>query len=122
MPRRGSLPRTAVGVVVSLSNTLEPDVCCCEQPVETANHFSAGQVTLVRRGGLAGTKRRDRLEKPNEYAAAGVPHFWRIEQDPFTCSPMTSSTAGTSWTATPETELVLSAPFEIRLPIPDITP
>ena len=27
-------------------------------------------------------KRRDRLEKPNEYAAAGIPHFWRIEQDP----------------------------------------
>lgn len=25
--------------------------------------------------------KRDRVEKPGEYAAAGIPHFWRVERD-----------------------------------------
>ena len=29
-----------------------------------------------------GTRRFDRFAKPGEYAAAGIPFYWRIEQDP----------------------------------------
>jgi len=29
-----------------------------------------------------GSERRDRVEKPREYAAAGIPAFWRLEQEP----------------------------------------
>jgi Uma2 family endonuclease len=69
-----------------------------------------------------GTKRRDRWEKPAEYAAAGVTHFWRIEQSPVHVFAHDLVGGRYELVADSETELVLSAPFEIKLPIREITP
>jgi Putative restriction endonuclease len=69
-----------------------------------------------------GTKKRDRLEKPAEYAAAGIPHYRRIEQEPLYIFAYDLIDGRYELAADSETELVLSAPFEITLPIRDIAP
>jgi hypothetical protein len=67
-------------------------------------------------------ERRDRLEKPADDAAAGIPHFWRIEQDPIHVFANDLGKNGYELVAEATEELVLKAPFDIRLPIRDITP
>ena len=116
-------PATAVGVAVGLGDSLEPDVLLLRQPAESKNHFfRPARVALAVEVVSPGTKRRDRLEKPSEYAAAGIPHYWRIEQDPV--HVFAYDLVGNAYQLTGDSaeELVLRAPFEIRLPIRDITP
>jgi Uma2 family endonuclease len=73
----------AVGVVVTQTNTFEPDVVVLDGPVERSLHyFRPEQCVLAVEIVSPSTKRRDRLEKPCQYAAAGVPYYWRVEQDP----------------------------------------
>jgi Uma2 family endonuclease len=117
------VPATALGVAIGLKDTLEPDVLLVRQPALTENHyFEPEQIALVVEIVSPGTKRRDRFEKPSLYAAAGIPHFWRIEQNPvhvfaYDLVGDRYEPAGHS-----DSELVLTKPFEIRLPIADITP
>lgn len=113
----------ATGVALSLDTTYEPDVLLVSTEVDGARHYAvANQVTLVVEVVSPGTKKRDRLEKPAEYAAAGIPHYWRIEQGPLHIFAYDLVDGRYELAADTETELVLSAPFEIKLPIRDITP
>jgi Uma2 family endonuclease len=114
---------TAVGVAVNVDSTLEPDVLLLRRPLVLANHFvTASQVAIAIEVVSAGTKRRDRLEKPAQYAEAGIPHFWRIEQDPLHVFAYDLVNGRYELVGDSGEELVLKAPFEIRLPIRDITP
>jgi Uma2 family endonuclease len=114
---------TAVGVAVGLKDSLEPDVLLVDATVAKTNHYvMPTDVVIAVEVVSPGTKRRDRLEKPAEYAAAGVMHFWRIEQDPVHVFAYDLVDGRYELVADSDTELVLSAPFEIRLPIRDITP
>jgi Uma2 family endonuclease len=116
-------PVTAVGVAVGLKDSLEPDVLLVDALVENTNHYvMPAEVAIAVEVVSPGTKRRDRLEKPAEYAAAGVRHFWRIEQGPVRVHAYDLVDGRYELVAQSETELVLSAPFEIRLPIREITP
>ncbi|AGZ46213.1 hypothetical protein AFR_39795 [Actinoplanes friuliensis DSM 7358] len=114
---------TAVGVAMGLRDSLEPDVLLIRQPVTLTNHFVLpSQVVVAVEVVSPGTRRRDGLEKPAEYAAARIPHYWRIEQDPI--HVFAYDLVGNQYepVADSDTELVLSAPFDIRLPISEITP
>ena len=114
---------TAVGVLVSHKDTFEPDVVLLRLPVDDTNHYyDARQVVIAVEVVSPGTKRRDRLDKPAEYGAAGIPHFWRIEQDPIHVFAYDLGKNGYELAADATEELVLKAPFDIRLPIRDITP
>jgi Uma2 family endonuclease len=114
---------TAVGVAFGYQDTLEPDVLLIRRPVALDNHFVTPERTVLAVEVVSpGTKRRDRLEKPAEYAAAGVPHFWRIEQNPIHIFAYALGKTGYELVADATEELVLMEPFEIRLPIRDITP
>jgi Uma2 family endonuclease len=116
-------PATAVGVAVSVSDSLEPDVLLLRRPVAMSNHFLLpSQVAIAVEVVSPGTKRRDRLEKPAEYAAARITHFWRIEQDPLHIFAYDLVGGRYELVADSDTELVLTAPFDIKLPIRDITP
>lgn len=44
--------------------------------------LDAGDVCLTVEIVTPGSGRRDRLVKPTEYAAAGIPAYWRLETDP----------------------------------------
>ena len=114
----------ATGVALSLNNTFEPDVLLVDaDTADGGRHYStADQVTLVVEVVSPGTKRRDRMEKPAEYAAVGIPHYWRVEQGPLHVYAYDLVGAEYQLVADSDTELVLSAPFEIKLPIRDITP
>jgi Uma2 family endonuclease len=114
---------TAVGVAVGFRDTLEPDVLLLRTPVaDTSHYFEAEQVAIAVEIVSPRTRRRDRLEKPAEYAAAGVSHFWRIEQNPLHVFAYDLVKGGYELVADSDTELVLTAPFDIKLSIRDITP
>ncbi|WP_199753222.1 Uma2 family endonuclease [Actinoplanes sp. ATCC 53533] len=118
----GYQPGTAVGVATGFKNSLEPDVVLLREPVANSHFFDAAQVAIAVEVVSPGTKKRDRLLKPVEYAAAGVPHLWRIEQDPVHVFAYDLVGSQYQLVADSADELVLTAPFEIRLPISDITP
>jgi Uma2 family endonuclease len=113
----------AVGVIIGYRDTLEPDVTLLRKPVDFDHHYyPAAQVVLAVEIVSPSTKRRDRLEKPVMYAAAGVPHFWRIEQDPLHIFAYDLVDRRYELVADSADELILTAPFDIKLPIRDITP
>ena len=113
----------ATGVAVSVDTTFEPDVVLLNAEVSGSNHYTlARQVTLVVEVVSPGTRKRDRLEKPAEYAAARIPHYWRVEQDPLHIFAYDLVDDRYQLVAESTEELVLEKPFPIRLPIADITP
>ncbi len=113
----------AVGVALSFKDTVEPDVVLLRRPVVLDHHvYDVADVALAVEIVSPGTKRRDRLEKPAEFAAAGVPHYWRIEQNPVHVFAYDLIGEEYQLVADSDTELVVEKPFEIRLPIADITP
>lgn len=74
---------SAVGIMINQHNTFEPDIVILSGLVEDTHHFfPPGQCVVAVEVVSPSTKRRDRDEKPGLYAAAGVPHYWRIEQGP----------------------------------------
>jgi Uma2 family endonuclease len=113
----------AIGVLVDLRHTLEPDVALVRRPTDNDHHYVLpDQTVLVVEIVSPSTKRRDRLEKPGLYATAGIPHYWRIEQDPMHVFAYDLVNGRYDLVADSTEELVLSAPFEIKLPIRDIAP
>ncbi len=119
----GHQPCTNVGILLGLRDTFEPDLAVLRPPLVRNHHFfDPRQVTLAVEVVSDSTKRRDRLEKPCEYAAAGIAHFWRIEQGPMHVHAYDLVDGRYQRVADSDTELVLTAPFAVRLPIRDITP
>ena len=60
---------------------------------------------------------------PVTYAEAGIPYYWRIEQDPVHVFAYRLSRDGTYELMADSAELLeLDEPFEFKLPIEEITP
>lgn len=114
----------AVGVAVGLNHTFEPDVVLLDADVDPARHYLAPeQVGLVVEIVSPGTKRRDRIEKPAEYASARIRHYWRVELEPVHVYAYRLTTDGTYKLVGDSTQrLKLDTPFPIELPISEITP
>jgi len=117
-------PSAATGVVISPDHTLEPDILLLvAESVRYGSHYAlARDVALVVEVVSPGTRRRDRLEKPAEYAAVGIPHYWRVEQDPLRVHAYDLVDGRYELVAESAEELVLAKPFEIRLRVRDIAP
>ncbi|MCX5069141.1 Uma2 family endonuclease [Micromonospora lupini] len=116
-------PATAVGVAINYRNSLEPDVVLLKRPVAADHHyFEAEQVVLAVEVVSPGTRRRDRLEKPADFADAGVPHYWRIEQNPVHVYAYDLVDGRYELAADSAEELIVAKPFDIRLRVRDITP
>jgi Uma2 family endonuclease len=116
-------PVTAVGVAVSVMMTLEPDVLLLRSPVARENHFFLpSQVAVAVEIVSPGTRVRDRMTKPQVYAGARIPHFWRLEQDPLHVFAYDLVGDHYELVADSDETLVLGAPFGIELAIRDITP
>jgi Uma2 family endonuclease len=118
------VPSVATGVLIDGVQTFEPDVLLLRREMlnPQSHYATAEQVVLVVEVVSPSTRRRDRLEKPAGYAAAGVPHFWRIEQDPLHVYAYELVDGGYELAAESAEELVLEKPFEIRLRVRDLTP
>ncbi|MEV0809113.1 Uma2 family endonuclease [Micromonospora sp. NPDC050200] len=116
-------PATAVGVAINHRNTLEPDVVLLRRPVVGENHyFDAEQVVLAVEVVSPGTRRRDRLEMPADYADAGIPHYWRIEQNPVHVYAYDLVDGRYELVADSAEELIVEKPFDIRLRLRDLAP
>ena len=121
-------PVTAVGVGVTTKDTFEPDVVLLKQPrsgaLDTTRHYlSATEVAIVVEVVSPGTGQRDRYLKPGGYADAGIPYFWRIEQHPVRVLAFRLSEDGMYDLMAQSTEVLqIDEPFEIKLPISEITP
>jgi Uma2 family endonuclease len=114
---------TALGVAVDDVNTCEPDVLLRRVGVSGSAHMlEPKDVTLVVEVVSPSTRRRDRLEKPAVYADAGIPYFWRVEQNPVHVYAYKLDNGRYQEQADSADELVLDEPFPIRLPISAITP
>lgn len=123
-------PCLAVAVALSERDTRIPDVALRHAGGEGARHFiTAGQVVVAVEIVSPGTRRTDRFAKPGEYAAAGIRHYWRVEQDPVHIhayrlgdQPGRSGFREYELVAESSDVLTLAEPFRIRLPIARITP
>jgi Uma2 family endonuclease len=114
----------ALGVAVELNRTYEPDVLLRRAGDNGGRHFvPADQVVIAIEVVSPGTRARDRFAKPAEYAAAGIPFYWRIEQGPVHVFAYRLSASGTYELVADSTQmLTLDEPFPISLPITEITP
>jgi len=113
----------ATGVAVSLDTTFEPDVLLVDADVAGSNHYAvADHVTLVVEIVSPGTRKRDRFDKPLAYARAGIPHYWRIEQNPV--HVFAYDLVGGEYQLAGDSDelLALTKPFDIALAIRDIAP
>ncbi|MGH3312575.1 MAG: Uma2 family endonuclease [Streptomyces sp.] len=69
-------------VVLARHQALEPDVCVIRAGADRqrgVDRYEAGDVVLVVETVDPDSKIRDRERKPQLYARAGIPHFWRVE-------------------------------------------
>jgi Uma2 family endonuclease len=113
----------ALGVLIDVDTTREPDAMIVHSPADLNHHFCKAEQVLVAVEIVSpGTRRRDRFEKPALYASAGIPHYWRIEQNPVHVFAYDLVGGAYELAADSTDELVLNEPFELRLPIREITP
>ncbi|MBQ1022372.1 Uma2 family endonuclease [Micromonospora sp. D93] len=120
----------AVAVELGDNTSRRPDVLLCRADVPSDRSTLRPQdVVLAVEIVSPGTRRIDRFAKPGEYAAAGIPFYWRIEQDPVhVYAYRIGDRVGPGGER--QYELVadgpdvieLTEPFDIKLPIAEITP
>jgi Uma2 family endonuclease len=113
-----------IGVAVGMQNSFEPDVLVRRAEPSGDRHFlMPDDVVLVVEVVSPGTKRRDRFIKPGGYAAAGIKHYWRIEQHPVHVYAYELGADCSYALVADSAELIeLDRPFPIKLPIAEITP
>lgn len=120
----------AVAVELSYDTSRRPDVLLCRAEVPSnRSTLRPPDVLLAVEIVSPGTRRIDRFAKPGEYAAAGIPFYWRIEQDPVhVYAYRIGDHVGPGGER--QYELVadgadvieLTDPFDIKLPVAEITP
>lgn len=123
-------PAQAVGVALGPNTSRQPDVLLHRAGVRPERAFLRPEDVLLAVETVSpGTRRTDRFAKPGEYAAAGIPAYWRIEQDPvriyayrLAAGPAVSGERWYELLAASDTVIALDEPFPIKLPVAAITP
>ncbi|MFF4400868.1 Uma2 family endonuclease [Streptomyces sp. NPDC001480] len=78
-------------IILDKRNGPEPDVSVVRADAVTGldqTRFQAEDVLLAVEVVSPDSESRDRTTKPQKYAAAGIPSFWRVEQDGTTGGPV----------------------------------
>ena len=78
-------------VVLDERNGPEPDVSVVRADAVTGldqTSFKAEDVLLAVEVVSPDSESRDRTTKPHKYALAGIPHYWRVEEDGTTGRPL----------------------------------
>jgi Uma2 family endonuclease len=76
--------RREMSVILAKDQRPEPDVCVIRATADLSpdqTFYHAQDVTLVIEVVSPESRSRDRKRKPVLYAEAGIPHFWRVEND-----------------------------------------
>ncbi|NYV76784.1 Uma2 family endonuclease [Streptomyces sp. UH6] len=92
---RGALPsglrvRREMTVVLDRHNGPEPDVSVIRADAvgPDKTRYEAADVLLAVEVVSPDSESRDRTTKPHKYAAAGIPHFWRVERNGESAHPL----------------------------------
>jgi Uma2 family endonuclease len=83
--------RRQMTVALDARNAPEPDVSVVRADAITGpdqTHYEAAYVLLAVEVVSPDSESRDRTTKPHKYAAAGIPHFWRVERNGDTAHPV----------------------------------
>jgi Uma2 family endonuclease len=112
----------AVGIRLDVKNSREPDVLLLRRPLRDSHYFTPDQVVIAAEVVSPGTRKRDRFEKPGMYADAGIPYYWRVEQDPVHVYAYGLRDGAYKLLADSDTVLKVDEPFPINLPVQAITP
>ena len=70
------------GVYFDRRNYRVPDLLVCRGEALQQQHLLAADLLLAVEIMSPGSVANDRIAKPAQYAAAGIPHFWRLELEP----------------------------------------
>ncbi|MBQ1050269.1 Uma2 family endonuclease [Micromonospora sp. C51] len=105
----------------------QPDVLLCRAGLPAdRSRLRPADVVLAVEVVSPGTRRVDRFAKPGEYAAAGIPFSWRVEQDPVHVYAYRLGDrigpGGERQYERVADSAELTEPFEIKLPVHDLTP
>ena len=73
---------TTPGVHFDRRNYRQPDVALYERSASVRGRIEPQDVHLVVEVMSPSSVSTDRVAKPAQYAASGIPHFWRLELDP----------------------------------------
>ncbi|MFE2615552.1 Uma2 family endonuclease [Micromonospora chalcea] len=120
----------AIGVGLSPNTSRQPDVLLHHAGLPSDRSLlRPADVVLAVEIVSPGTRRVDRFAKPGEYAAAGIPFYWRIEQDPvhlyaYRLGDRIGPGGERQYELVDDSSEVieLSEPFAIKLPIAEIRP
>lgn len=78
----GKFVETEMTIKLGRRQRPEPDIVVLEAPAEaTRTWYRPEEVVLVVEIVSEESEERDRLTKPLKYAQAGIPHFWRVENE-----------------------------------------
>jgi Uma2 family endonuclease len=120
----------AVEIALGPNTARQPDVLLHRAEVDASRWcLHPDEVVLAVEIVSPGSRRMDRFTKLTEYAAAGIPGYWRIEQDPLHVYAYRLSDQLNA-VGEPQYELVaegsdvieLTEPFDLKLPVAEITP
>ncbi|MFE7620547.1 Uma2 family endonuclease [Streptomyces sp. NPDC057496] len=116
--------RREMAVVLGKRNAPEPDIVVVRAEGVTdrrQTRYEAADVLLAVEVVSPDSEDRDRDTKPHKYAAAGIPHFWRVEMDgehdrpvvwTYECDAVTRTYAPTG---VHRDRLKLSVPYDIDI-------
>lgn len=108
------------GLYVDRRNYREPDLYVCRRAAIDAGRVHAGDLLLAVEVMSPSSVSTDRVTKPAQYAAAGIPHYWRVEPEPRTL--VVHALAGEVYreTARFDDAVELLEPFRLRLRLADL--
>lgn len=73
---------TSPGVFFDRRNFRQPDLVVYLPSADGKDQLEPSDVVLAVEVVSPSSRATDRVAKPAQYAAAGIPHFWRLEQQP----------------------------------------
>ena len=102
------------GVHFDRRNYRQPDVVVYDAAASSRNRIEPRDVHLAVEVMSPGSVSTDRVSKPAQYAAAGIPHLWRLELDPLVL--VVHRLAGTAYDEVGrfEDEVSVVEPVEVR--------
>ncbi|MFI6230754.1 Uma2 family endonuclease [Micromonospora echinospora] len=120
----------AVGVALTANTSRQPDVLLHRAGITADRSLLRPEDVLLAVEVVSpGTRRVDRFAKPGEYAAAGIPYYWRVEQDPlhlyaYRIGDRIGPGGERQYELVAESAALveLAEPFDIKLPVSELAP
>ncbi|MEU8106332.1 Uma2 family endonuclease [Nonomuraea muscovyensis] len=119
--------RREMGVILDADQRPEPDICVIAAGADRGpeqTFYRAREVLLTVEVVSPESRTRDRERKPTLYAKAGIPHFWRVDNESgrpvVHVHELDPATRGYALTRIHHDRLKVSVPFEIDIDLTEI--